>query len=103
MRQQLDQEAAFARLHTLTEGTYKTRLSQWKHYLKFCQMTGSQALPATSELVCRYIAYMARSLKYTSIINYLSAVNYLHKLYGYTMGDIQEPFLVNQLSQASVA
>ena len=40
-------------------------------------------LPAASQQICRYIVYLSDTLKYVSIVNYVSAVSLLHKLYGY--------------------
>ena len=51
--------------------------------MNFCEMTGSIPIPADVNQICRYVVYLSDTLKYVSIINYLSAVTQLHKLYGY--------------------
>ena len=33
--------------------------------------------------ICRHIVFLSERLKYVSIVNYLSVVTQLHKLYGY--------------------
>lgn len=49
--------------------------------MTFVQELGVTPLPASPELICLYIAYMARSFKYVSIVNYISALRSLHKCY----------------------
>lgn len=78
---QLTKEAMFLRTHWLAEASWRTRRSQWKHYMTFCTELNVTPLPATPELVCLYIAYMVRSFKFVSIINYVSALRVLHKCY----------------------
>ena len=63
--------------------TQPTRDSQVKKYLTFCQEFEGilTPLPCDSAQVCLYIAYMKRTLKYVSVINYLSGLNdYLKQL-----------------------
>ena len=40
-------------------------------------------MPASSDHICLYVAFLSRSLKYHSIINYISAVKFLHTFLGY--------------------
>ena len=70
-------------MHGLAENSWKTRSTQWKSYLNFCEATGSSPLPANTTQICRYIVFLSDTLKYVSVINYISAVSLLHKLYGY--------------------
>ena len=70
-------------MHGLAASSWKTRASQWKSYLKFCELISCPPLPADSQQVCRYIVYLSDTLKYVSIVNYVSAVSLIHKLYGY--------------------
>lgn len=67
----------------MAESSWKTRKSQWTHYDRFCEQLMVSPMPCSDELLCMYIAYMARSFKYVSIVNYVSAVRGLHKWYGY--------------------
>ena len=57
-------------------------MSQWKFYLNFCSDYGLDPLPAEIDTILLYIAFLAESKAYVSIINYLSAVWTLHKLNG---------------------
>lgn len=80
----LEGEAYFLRSHSLADSSWKTRRSQWKHYYRFCEDLSVSPMPCSIQLCCMYIAYMSRTFKYVSIINYLSAVRGLHKWFGYT-------------------
>lgn len=67
----------------MAESSWRTRHVQWRHYYQFCETLGIHPLPCSSQNLCLYIAFMARRFKYVSIINYVSAVRILHKLYGF--------------------
>ena len=69
---------------TFAETTWRTRRSQWKKYLLFCESIQATPIPATSTLICRFIVYLSDTLKYVSIMNYVSAICSLHKLFGYS-------------------
>ena len=64
----------------MADSTKATRSSQWKCYLNFCDQFDMVPLPATLETILMYLAYLAESKAYNSIVNYLSAVWTLHKL-----------------------
>lgn len=66
----------------MAESSWTTRRSQWRHYMSFCEQVGAPPLPAKSELLSVYVAFMAKTFKYVSIMNYVSAVRALHKCYG---------------------
>ena len=55
-------------------------MSQWRIYLTFCQEFDLVPLPASMETILLYLAYLAESRSYVTIINYLSAVWTLHKM-----------------------
>lgn len=76
-------EAYFLRSHCLADSSWRTRRSQWKHYYHFCQNLGVNPLPCSIEVCCMYIAYMAHTFRYVSIVNYVSAVRGLHRWFGY--------------------
>lgn len=52
--------------------------------MTFVTELGVTPLPASPEVICLYIAYMVRSFKYVTIINYVSALRSLHKCYSIT-------------------
>lgn len=61
------------------DNTVSTRRSQWNKYLQFCSNRGLVAIPAESLTVARFMTFMARSCKFSTINNYLSAIIVLHK------------------------
>lgn len=71
-------------MHWLAQSSWKTRRSQWLHYHRFCVKIGVEPLSCSPNTLCHYIAYMARSFKYVSIINYVSAVRGFQKWHGVT-------------------
>ena len=46
--------------------------------MAFCNITGSCPVPASVETVCRYAALLARSLKFSSVRQYLNIIRLLH-------------------------
>ena len=66
----------------MADSTKTARTSQWRIYLRFCDEFDRQSLPASMETILLYLAYLAESRSYVTIINYLSAVWSLHKLSG---------------------
>ena len=64
----------------LADSSWSTRQSQWRHYFRFCDVYDQVPLPASLDTVLLYLAYMASSFKYVSIVNYLSALWVLHKM-----------------------
>ena len=73
--------------------SWKTRKSQFKKYLDFCEIVNEDALPASDFLISLYVAFLARSLKFHSILNYVSAVKFLHNMFGYSV-EWRESFVV---------
>ena len=59
---------------------------------------GLQSLPASSADICRFIAYIARSSKYSTVNNYLSVVIVLHRMYGYEV-NFREDYAVKLVLQ----
>ena len=64
----------------------------------FCSSIGLQPLPADHQTVARFLVWLARSSKYSTINNYLSTISVLHKYYGYD-GDFRSSFLIKLVLQ----
>ena len=79
---QLDQEVSTVISQAWADNTLKTRNSQWSKYFKFCIDYGFCALPAEPSTIARFLVFLSRHCKYSTINNYLSAVITLHKFYG---------------------
>ena len=76
-----------------SSNTLSTRNSQWKRYFKFCTDTSQCPLPAEIQTVVRFMVFLARDCKYSTVNNYLSAVISLHKFYGYSVS-FRDSYLV---------
>ena len=70
-----------------TQRTYK---SQRKSYLTFCETYNLSAVPASTDTIVKYAAYLASKLKYNSIKCYMNAIRLLHLEFG-----IPNPLLSN--------
>ena len=83
-QQQLDHEVTNFRRQAYVPTTKSTYVIQRRSYLSFCVYYGYQPLPAAALILCRYAAFLARSLSATSIPAYLNAVRILHLAHGLT-------------------
>lgn len=63
--------------------TLRTRNSQWARYIDYCATYGLIPLPADCTTVCRFLVVLSKTCKYSTIKNYLSAINILHSFYGH--------------------
>ena len=90
---ELDNEVSAAVGAAWSSNTLSTRNSQWKRYLKFCTDIHEVPLPSDIRTIVRFLVYLARDCKYSTVNNYLSAVISLHRFYGYDV-QFRESFLV---------
>lgn len=58
----------------MTAGANRTRESQWKRFTDSCDSYKLISLPASTHTVALYIAFLARSLEFSTISNYCSGV-----------------------------
>ena len=79
LAQQLQEEIYQYHFHTSAEGTKASYHTHRTSYLWFCEHIGYPPLPAQSSHFCKYAAFLASSLKDTSIPNYLNIIGILHK------------------------
>ena len=91
--EELDREVSATVGQAWAVNTLKTRNSQWSKYLTFCIDMGLKALPADPSTVSRFLVFLARSCKFSTINNYLSAINVLHKFYGHGI-DYRQYYLI---------
>ena len=88
----MDLRAAEIRAMAWSPSTWKTKASQWRKYIKFCALVMCPPVPADLRIMCRYVVYLADSLKYVSIQNYVSAVLSLNHYYGHDVRFIRSEF-----------
>ena len=62
-----------------TKDTYRTHRNI---YLMFCKYMCIPPIPASSLSICMYAAFLARSLKQSSIAGYLNIIGLMHKEFG---------------------
>ena len=74
-------KAEIIKLQAFAPNTLKTRLSQWKKYYSFCDQHHLKSIPVTPQNVCRFLVSVGDTLTYTTMNNYVSAVNVLGKFY----------------------
>ena len=79
LAQQLQEEIYQYHFHTSAEGTKASYHTHRTSYLWFCEHICYPSLPAQSSHFCQYAAFLARSLKATSIPSYLNILGILHK------------------------
>ena len=80
--EEVDTEISFTLTCAWSTGTLRTRNSQWHKYLSFCQDNGLVPFPAEILTIARFLIYLSRTCKYSTINNYLSAIIKLHEYYG---------------------
>ena len=63
---------------TFAESTQRTYQSHRQAYLAFCSYMGYSPVPASTGILCRYAAVLARTHKYSSIKQYINIIRHLH-------------------------
>lgn len=78
------------------QSTWSTRNSQWKRFLNFCSDINACPLPADVLTVCRFLVVLGQTSKFSTVTNYVSAVNGLHRYYGHEI-DFRGYFIVKMV------
>ena len=79
LARQLQKEIFQYRSNTFSETTKAMYHTHRNSYLRFCQHMGYPPVPAQPAHIYQYAAFLARTLKATSIPNYLNIISILHK------------------------
>lgn len=79
---ELAEEVTLFRNQTFATSTRRTYSTHRDTYLQFCCYMNLPSVPATTNGICLYAAFLARSLKFSSIKQYLSIIGLLHKEFG---------------------
>ena len=79
---QLQQEVHKYRSQLFAESTKATYKTHHGTYLRFCQYMGYSTVPIHPDHLLQYTAFLARTLKPSSIRSYLNIVGLLHKAFG---------------------
>ncbi|XP_052809111.1 uncharacterized protein LOC128237559 [Mya arenaria] len=75
---ELDKAAQFFYSNAYSDNTKRTYTSHKNSYINFCTQFGYPAIPASTQTLCRYAAFLSKSLKFNSIKQYLNIVRILH-------------------------
>ena len=79
---QLLREVHSYRAELFAESTKATYKSHRNTYLRFCAYMGYPPVPVQPDHLLQYAAFLARSLKATSVRSYLNIIGILHKEMG---------------------
>ena len=79
---ELTEEIAFYRNQTFAPSTKRTYSTHRDTYLRFCHFMNIPSVPASTHGICLYAAYLARTLKFSSIKQYLGIIGLMHKEFG---------------------
>ena len=91
----LKTELRNSRRQAFAEGTNKNLKIQWETFLLFCFYFNLTYLPVNTETLSLYAQFLSRSFESVqSIKNYLSGVQTMHYLLGYSTSQIND-FLLN--------
>lgn len=77
--ERLDNKIAKLKLLTFAESTKKSYGTHLKRYTDFCRRMGYAAVPASPEVIDRYVAHLSEDLQFSSIAKYLNIIRLLHK------------------------
>lgn len=94
--QELDSGISQAIASAWSRNTMLTRNSQWKSFLTFCVDNQLKGLPADDLTIARFLLFKARTVKYSTINNYLSAICTLHRYYGFS-ADYRGKFFIKMV------
>lgn len=78
----LDRTVALYQRSAYSANTIRCYASQRKSYINFCTRIGVAPVPATTQLLCRYVAFLGRTLCYKSIRQYLNIIRIIHMEWG---------------------
>ena len=95
LAQQLQEQIYQYHFHTSAEGTKASYHTHRTSYLWFCEHIGYPSLPAQSSHFCQYAAFLACTLKATSVPSYLIIISTLHKEF-----NLPNPLLENSPLQS---
>lgn len=76
------------RQSALAPAFWNTRESQWRKFTEFCTYFVLHALPASTETICSFVAYLSKNLELSTISNYVAAMMPFHQMLNIEAPDI---------------
>lgn len=83
---------------SVAPSTRRLRETQLRCYLKFCNTRHLDPLPCSLDRLSLYIAFLARFIKYSSIVSYLQGIVFHHVLLGMTPPKLSNPQVKSTLA-----
>ena len=80
-RGSLDNAVAFRISNAYASSTLANRKSKALKYLQFCRLLQTSPLPISVTNLCRYCVFLGRTIKYSSIVNYLDGIRWRHVMH----------------------
>lgn len=74
----LDREVLGYNKAAYAPATRRAYATHRRAYLNFCRKVGAKPAPASTATLARYVAYLARRLKFSSVRQYLNVVRLIH-------------------------
>lgn len=91
--EELDERVAQVISSAWSDNTLAVRNSQWKRYFQFCHQFSLLPLPADVSTIARFLVHTGQNTRYVTVNNYMSALNSLHKFYGFDV-DYRSYYLI---------
>ena len=89
----LDAKANEYRLNSIADTSKTSRRKHWKDYNATCDRFGWEPLPCGVKQACRYVAFLAERLKFSSICTYYQSVIFYHVCAGLEPVRMSNPVL----------
>ena len=78
LKAELSAEASLYAAQAYAVNTCRTYATHRRSYLAFCHVMGVAPVPADTTILCQYATLLARTLKFSSVKQYLNVVRNLH-------------------------
>ena len=81
----------------MSKTTLQTKRKQWKCYKKVCDKYSWGYYNCAASQAYKYVTYLSKYMKYTSIINYYQAVIFFHSVKGLPVAGWSDKFLAQTI------
>ena len=78
LEESLDRKVSYYRRLAYSNSTRASYSSHLKSYMEFCSSLGYSPVPASTDIISRYIAHLSERLLPQSISSYLNVIRLLH-------------------------
>ena len=92
----LDFQANFVSAVAYAHSPFNTHRSQWRSYLWFWTTYHLVPVPTEVQTIIRFLIHLSYYCKYSTVIKYLSAINVLHRHFGFNV-TFQEVFSIKSV------